>query len=40
MACRSVLTGRLLFHEQVPTSTWLGLAVVLAGSLIIHFGRA
>jgi drug/metabolite transporter superfamily protein YnfA len=35
----SVLTGQLVFHEQVPASTWLGLAVVLAGSLIIHFGR-
>jgi drug/metabolite transporter superfamily protein YnfA len=35
----SVLTGRLVFGEVVPPSTWLGLAVVLAGSLVIHLGR-
>ncbi len=36
----SVLIGRFFFRDAVPTSTWLGLAVVLVGSLIIHFGRA
>lgn len=36
----SVLVGRLAFQDQVPTSTWLGLAVILGGSLIIHLGRA
>jgi len=35
----SVLIGRLVFHDAVPASTWIGLAVVLAGSLIIHLGR-
>ncbi|HZZ85922.1 MAG TPA: hypothetical protein VFE30_15410 [Anaeromyxobacteraceae bacterium] len=35
----SVLVGRLAFQDQVPTSTWLGLAVILGGSLIIHLGR-
>lgn len=35
----SVVMGRLVFRDDVPTSTWLGLAVILAGSLIIHFGR-
>lgn len=35
----SVLFGRLVFGDQVPASTWVGLAVVLAGSLIIQFGR-
>ena len=35
----SVLTGRLVFHERIPASTWSGLAVILAGSLIIHLGR-
>jgi drug/metabolite transporter superfamily protein YnfA len=34
----SVLTGRLVFREQVPASTWAGLAVILGGSLMVHFG--
>ena len=34
----SVLIGRFVFGDQVPTSTWLGLLVVLGGSLIIHLG--
>jgi drug/metabolite transporter superfamily protein YnfA len=34
----SVLTGWLVFRESVPRSTWLGLAVILAGSAIIHLG--
>ena len=36
----SVLIGRLMFKDQVPVSTWVGLAVILAGSMIIHLGRA
>jgi small multidrug resistance family-3 protein len=36
----SVLIGRLAFGDQVPSSTWIGLAVILSGSLIIHFGRS
>jgi small multidrug resistance family-3 protein len=35
----SVLTGRLVFHDRVATSTWSGLAVILAGSLIIYVGQ-
>ena len=35
----SVLFGRLVFGDQIPASTWAGLAVVLAGSLIIQLGR-
>ena len=35
----SVVFGRLLFGDRVPVSTWLGLAVVVAGSAIIHAGR-
>lgn len=34
----SVCTGRLVFKESVPTTTWVGLGVILAGSLIIHVG--
>jgi small multidrug resistance family-3 protein len=35
----SVLIGRLAFGDRVPPSTWVGLAVILGGSFIIHFGR-
>jgi small multidrug resistance family-3 protein len=34
----SVLFGRIVFRETIPTSTWLGLGVVLAGSMIIQLG--
>lgn len=34
----SVCAGRFVFREVVPPSTWVGLAVILAGSLIIHAG--
>ena len=34
----SVLFGRFFFKEAIPTSTWVGLGVVLAGSLIIQLG--
>jgi len=35
----SVLVGRLVFRDAIPLSTWVGLAVILAGSLIVHVGR-
>ena len=34
----SVLTGRFLFREDVPISTWLGLAFIVAGGLVIQHG--
>jgi drug/metabolite transporter superfamily protein YnfA len=34
----SVLAGRVFFREHVPISTWIGLAVIVAGGLIIQFG--
>jgi drug/metabolite transporter superfamily protein YnfA len=34
----SVLAGRVVFREHVPFSTWVGLAVIVAGGLIIQFG--
>ena len=34
----SVLCGRYIFKETIPTSTWLGVAVVIVGGLIIQFG--
>ena len=35
----SVLAGRIVFKEAVPASTWLGLALIVAGGLVIQFGR-
>jgi small multidrug resistance family-3 protein len=35
----SVLTARFLFKEDVPISTWLGLAIIVAGGLVIQLGR-
>jgi small multidrug resistance family-3 protein len=34
----SVLTGALFFRESIPSSTWLGLGVIMLGGLIIQFG--
>ena len=34
----SVLFGKLVLHETVPGSTWLGLALIILGGLVIHFG--
>jgi drug/metabolite transporter superfamily protein YnfA len=34
----STMWGRFLFREDIPTSTWLGLAVIVAGGLIIQSG--
>jgi drug/metabolite transporter superfamily protein YnfA len=36
----SVGVGRLVFRDVVPPTTWAGLGVILAGSLIIHLGSA
>ena len=35
----TVAADAVVFGERVPRATWLGLAVVLAGSAIIHFGH-
>jgi drug/metabolite transporter superfamily protein YnfA len=34
----AVLFGWLVFGERVPGTTWVGLAVILAGSVVIQFG--
>jgi small multidrug resistance family-3 protein len=34
----SILTGRFLFREVVPLSTWIGLAIIIAGGMVIQFG--
>jgi len=35
----SVLFGRYVFREAVPRATWLGLALIIAGGLLIQFGQ-
>jgi small multidrug resistance family-3 protein len=35
----SVVAGKVVFGDTVPTSTWVGLAVIVAGGLIIQMGR-
>jgi drug/metabolite transporter superfamily protein YnfA len=37
-AVTGVLVGRFAFHERVRNSTWAGLAIILVGGAIIHFG--
>jgi small multidrug resistance family-3 protein len=34
----AVLYGRFIFKENIHPSTWLGLAVIILGGLIIQFG--
>jgi drug/metabolite transporter superfamily protein YnfA len=34
----SVLYGRFVFREEILPSTWIGLALVVAGSLVIQHG--
>jgi small multidrug resistance family-3 protein len=34
----SVLGGLLVFREAIPLSTWLGLAFIVVGGLVIQFG--
>jgi small multidrug resistance family-3 protein len=34
----SVLCGLLAFKETVPSSTWVGLAFIIIGGLVIQFG--
>jgi small multidrug resistance family-3 protein len=34
----SVLVGRFWLQESVPTSTWVGLAIIVVGGLVIQVG--
>ena len=34
----SVMCGRFVFGESVPNSTWAGLAIIIAGGMVIQFG--
>ena len=38
-ACISVLFGRLIFKERISNATWVGLAIIVVGGLIIQFGK-
>ena len=35
----AVLFGKFVFREQIPLSTWVGLAIIIAGGLVIQFGQ-
>ena len=35
----SVLTGRFVFKETVPPSTWIGLAIIIVGGAVIQVGH-
>ena len=35
----SILAARFVFRETIPSPTWLGLALIITGGLIIQFGR-
>jgi uncharacterized membrane protein len=35
----SVLTGRFALKEDVPLSTWMGLGLIVAGGVVIQFGK-
>ncbi len=34
----SVLAGKFYFGESIPRSTWIGLAIIVLGGLVIQFG--
>jgi drug/metabolite transporter superfamily protein YnfA len=34
----SILLARWALHEKVPATTWLGVALIVAGGLVIQFG--
>ena len=34
----SILFGRFVFEENIPSSTWVGLFVIICGGMIIQFG--
>jgi len=34
----SVLFGRFVFEENIPTATWIGLMVIICGGMIVQFG--
>lgn len=37
-AAVSILAGRFVFKETIPSSTWLGLAIIIVGGSVIQLG--
>jgi drug/metabolite transporter superfamily protein YnfA len=35
----SVLTGRFIFKETIPITTWSGLAIIVIGGMVIQMGQ-
>jgi len=35
----SILCGKFILRETIPSSTWLGLALIIVGGMVIQFGR-
>ena len=35
----SILFGKYVLGESIPPSTWVGLALIIIGGMIIQFGR-
>jgi small multidrug resistance family-3 protein len=35
----SILFGRFIFKENIPSATWIGLIVIICGAMIIQFGN-
>lgn len=35
----SIVFGRFVFRENIPNTTWIGLAVIISGALVIQFGN-
>lgn len=35
----SIVVGRFVFRENIPNTTWIGLAVIISGALVIQFGN-
>lgn len=35
----SILFGKFVLGETIPPSTWLGLALIIIGGMVIQFGR-
>jgi drug/metabolite transporter superfamily protein YnfA len=38
-ALAAILFGKFVFREQIPFSTWIGLLIIVAGGMVIQFGK-
>ena len=39
-AAVSIMVSRYYFGEKIPIATWIGLAIIIAGGIVIQFGAA